>query len=186
MAEFDYESLFCKVPPENTFHGDICPGPQAYFRGETYMPGANLHMGWQVITGPMPMEEPHFHHGVEEYLVFFGAQLPDVFSSWDAEIDVMIGEDPDDMKKFTVKEPTIVRIPPNMWHCPIDFRVIRKPILWQAIYLNGTWSRVRRRKKEDGEYEYLFDADNLRKCRLHPERKRCVFCGECFRQAKAD
>ena len=81
MAEFDYESLFCKVPPENTFHGDICPGPQAYFRGETYMPGANLHMGWQVITGPMPMEEPHFHHGVEEYLVFFGAQLPDVFSS---------------------------------------------------------------------------------------------------------
>ena len=66
MAEFDYESLFCNVPPENTFHGDICPGPQAYFRGETYMPGANLHMGWQVITGPMPMEEPHFHHGVEE------------------------------------------------------------------------------------------------------------------------
>ena len=89
MAEFDYESLFCKVPPENTFHGDICPGPHAYFRGETYMPGANLHMGWQVITGPMPMEEPHFHHGVEEYLVFFGAQLPDVFSSWDAEIDAI-------------------------------------------------------------------------------------------------
>lgn len=179
MADFDYKSLFCEVPAEHTFYGNE---PQAYFRGETYMENAHLHMGWQVITAPMPMEEPHFHHGIEEYLVFFGAQLPDVFSSWDAEIDVMIGEDYDNMQKITITKPTIVRVPPNMWHCPIEFRKINKPVLWQAIYLSGTWSRVRRRDLADGQHEYIFDADNVRKCGLHPERKSCVFCCECLKK----
>ena len=179
MADYDYKSLFCEVPPEYPAH---TPGAQAYFRGETYMKGANIHLGWQVIKGPMPMEEPHFHHGIEEYLVFFGAELPDVYASWDAEIDVMLGVDRDNMQKFTVTKPTIVRIPPNMWHCPITFRKINKPVLWQAIYLSGTWSRVRRRELGDGKYEYLFDADNLRKCILHPERERCIFCGECMKK----
>lgn len=180
MAKYDLDKLVCKLPPEYPFH---TPGAQAYFRGETYMEDAHLHMGWQVITKSMPMEEPHFHHGVEEYLVFFGAELPDVYASWDAEIDVMIGEDIDDMTKITVTEPTIIRIPPNVWHCPIQFRKINKPVLWQAIYLNGTWSRVRRRINADNTTEYIFDADNTRKCKLHPDRKYCILCGECFKKS---
>jgi hypothetical protein len=185
MDTYNYDELFCKLPPENTYHGDTCPGPQAYFRGETYMKNAKLHLGWQVICGPMPMEEPHFHHGVEEYLVFFGAQLPDVWASWDAEIDIMIGEDRDNMHKYTITQPTIVRIPPNMWHCPINFRKINKPVLWQAIYEDGTWARISRRTREDGSKEYIYDGDNIRMCVKNPS-KRCVLCGECFQALPQD
>ena len=184
MGKFNVEDLVCELPAEHTFHGDICPSPQAYFRGETYLKGAKLHMGWQVLTGPLPMEETHFHHAAEEYLVFFGATLPDVFASFDAEIDVLLGEDPDDLQKITITKPTILRIPPNIWHCPIDFRIINKPILWQAIYQDGTWAKIIRRIKEDGTKEYIYEGDNVRECRLRPGL--CTMCGECFHKPEAE
>ena len=82
------------------------------------------------------------------------------------------------MEKIEINKPSILRIPRGMWHCPLYFD-IRKPIMFQATYLNGTWSKVLRRKKEDGTYEYYYEGDNLRKCRLEPE-KWCNICGKCF------
>ncbi|NLO48794.1 MAG: hypothetical protein GX111_10805 [Clostridiales bacterium] len=178
-----YDHCIHEFIPEYTEWGDWCPSPQAYFRGEACMPGTNYHCGYQVIAGPTWMEEAHCHHGVEEYFVIIGANLENVWD-WDAEIDVMLGEDIDHMEQFTIDRPVIVRIPPNLWHCPINFRKINKPILWQAVYLNGTWGKTLARSKPDGQRYFEFMGDGIQICRKNPNAK-CSYCGRCFKEAIA-
>jgi hypothetical protein len=51
-----YSHLFCTQIKENSLIPDVVPGPQAYFRGESVLPGAGMNMGWQLITKPYTME----------------------------------------------------------------------------------------------------------------------------------
>jgi len=109
------------IPREDTNHGPNVPSPQAYFRGKTYLSNATIHMGWQVIAGgPLPMENAHFHQVAEEYIFFTGANPADIFD-FDAEISFKIGDSPDTLEERIITKPTVVRIPPYMWHCPINF-----------------------------------------------------------------
>ena len=92
-----YDQLFFEFKPQETNWGDWCHSPQAYFRGDKDIPDSNLNVGFQVIKAPVYMErEPHFHRE-EEYLFFMGAKLPDVFSSFDAEIELYVGKSLDEI-----------------------------------------------------------------------------------------
>jgi len=177
-----YDQYIHEFVPEYTEWGDWCPTPQAYFRGEACMPGANYHVGFQVIAGPVVMEEPHCHHGIEEYLVIIGADLTNIWD-FDAEIEIMLGDDVDHMEKFIIDKPVIVRIPPNLWHCPIYFNKVNKPILWQAVYQNGTWGKTLARTREDGTRLFEFMGDGIQRCRKNPD-VMCSYCGRCYREAK--
>ena len=83
------------------------------------------------------------------------------------------------MKKFVITEPTVVRVPPNTWHCPINFKRIGKPVAFLPVYPDGDWSKVVRQKDEDGNDEYIYEAASLRRCVYNPENI-CCFCGKCF------
>ncbi len=172
------------LPKEKTSWGPWCPSPQAYFRGETYMEGATYHVGFQVFAGANNTEETHFHQGCEEYIFIMGAD-PMNFFDFDAEIEMTIGDDPDHMESRMITRPTVVRIPPNTWHCPIRFRKMKKPVVFQAAFMSGTWGTIVRREAKEGssffksDYSYAYMGDNVRMCRFDPE-KRCNICGKCF------
>jgi hypothetical protein len=105
--------------------------PQTYFRGASALPGATATIGWQVFTAPVCWETPHVHK-YDEFLIFLGAELPDLCSSFDAEIDLWMGEE---MEKHTITSTTVVFIPKGFQHAPLNFRAIRKPVLFHALYL---------------------------------------------------
>jgi hypothetical protein len=97
--------------------------PFAYFRGTRQIPGAGINMGWQLFTKPvLPEKEPHMHDA-DEYLVFLGSDPADWFSSFDAEIDLFLGEE---LEQYVIDKPTIVNIPPKLSHCPLNFRIMNK------------------------------------------------------------
>ena len=129
------------VPKEKTGWGAWCPSPQAYFRGETYMEGATYHVGFQIFAGANDTEDTHFHQGAEEYIFFMGAD-PMNFFDFDAEIEMTFGDDPDHMESKIITKPTVVRIPANTWHCPIRFRKMKKPVMFQAAFMSGTWGTI--------------------------------------------
>ena len=129
------------VPKEKTGWGDWCPSPQAYFRGETYMEGATYHVGFQIFAGANDTEDCHFHQGAEEYIFFMGADPMNIFD-FDAEIEMQIGDDPEHLESRLITKPTVVRIPANTWHCPIKFRKMNKPVLFQAAFMSGTWGTI--------------------------------------------
>jgi hypothetical protein len=175
-----FDQFMYELPREEAHWGNWCAKPQGYFRGAKNLPDAKYHVGFQVFTGDIDMEVPHFHHAAEEYIIFLGANVPDIFD-FDADIEIQLGEDPDNMETMLINKPTVLRIPPNLWHCPISFH-IRKPIIFQAAYLDGTWSKILRRQLEDGKYEYNYEGDNVRFCKFNPG-KYCDICGKCFGKA---
>lgn len=122
--------------------------PQAYFRGASQIPGANMNMGWQVLTDPMFLErEPHTHD-VDEYLIFLGWKLPDVFE-FDADIDFYLGEE---KEHYAIDKATIIYIPKGMVHCPLNFKRIGIPILFHAILMAPQFT------KEMNGKEFVFEG----------------------------
>ncbi len=112
--------------------------PQTYFRGAVALPGATATIGWQVFIAPVCWETPHVHK-YDEFLIFLGAELPDLCKSFDAEIDLWMGEE---MEKHTINSATVVFIPRGFQHCPLNFRVIKKPVLFHALYLGPSLDRT--------------------------------------------
>jgi hypothetical protein len=175
-----YDKYVFTIPKGYHNWGELYANPRGRFNGTGFMPGARLYFGFSVAMKPHPAEIPHIHNGTEEYLWFTGANLEDMFD-FDAEIEVSLGWDPDHMETVTVAEPTVIRIPPRLWHCPYVFKRIGKPVNFMAMYLDGDWAKITRKKDEKGDYEYLFEGASLKKCVYNPELT-CVYCGRCFKE----
>ena len=109
-----------------------------------------------------------------------GADPMNIFD-FDAEIDFFIGDDPDHMEIHKITRPTVVRIPPTVWHSPILFRKMKKPLLFQAAYHAGCWGNVYRIKDKNDNPVYAYMGDNVRFCKNRPGEK-CTICGECAAQ----
>lgn len=125
--------------------------PSAYFRGEWQIPGASINMGWQVITKANFMEKEGHHHLVDEYFAIFGAHMPDIWGSFDAVVELCYGPEEE---KHIITQPTFVFVPKGMHHCPLHFKVVNKPILFQAIHLGPRFHKIM------GGKEYWFEGPN--------------------------
>jgi hypothetical protein len=135
-----YDHLFSTKLRENSMIPDIVPGPQAYFRGDSDLPGAGINMGWQIFVKPYRLELESHHHDTDEYLFFLGATLPDLVGSFDAEIEYFIGKE---YEKHTITQATVLYIPRGMEHNPCDIKKVGKPLLFSALqlapYFNGVY-----------------------------------------------
>ena len=80
---------------------DIVPGPQAYFRGASDLPGAKINMGWQIFTKPLKLEMESHHHDTDEYLIFLGSTFPDLVGAFDAEIELFMGKEYEGVHRTT-------------------------------------------------------------------------------------
>ena len=174
-----YDEYYYEYPLEWHSFGEMYANPRGKFKGITQMPGSRFFGGFSVALKPNPMEVPHIHHANDEYLWFIGSNLADVFD-YDGEVELYLGWDPDKMEKLVLTKPCVVRVPAGMWHCPILFKRVDKPIAFFPMYPDGDWSKIVRRKRADGSDEYLFEAASLRKCVYNTE-KICVYCGKCYR-----
>jgi hypothetical protein len=177
-----YDDLIFTIPQEHhSWYGFVAP--RGFFRGTTMMEKAKVYMDWTAVNKPLPMEVPHTHHCADEYLVFTNADMKNFFE-FDAEIDVWIGEDPENLEMYTITQPTIIRVPPKMYHCPVNFRKINmeKPIVFSAVYLDGDWSKINRRVNAEGREEFSYDGAGIRRC-VMDRSKECIYCGKCFSKA---
>lgn len=138
-----YDHLFSTSLRENSLIPDIVPGPQAYFRGDSDLPGAKINMGWQVFTKPYRLELESHHHDTDEYLFFLGAELPDLVGSFDGEIEYFMGEE---KERHIITEATVLYIPAGLEHNPCDIRRLTKPMMFSALqlapYFNGKYQTM--------------------------------------------
>src|SRR3972149_8172357 len=86
----------------------------------------NFSVLWNCITSPfMMVKDPHAHD-FDQFLHFFGADSMHI-ETFDAEVEIYLG---DEGEKHVIKEPTVLHIPKDMMHCPLEFKVINKPIIF--------------------------------------------------------
>lgn len=135
-----YDHLFSTRLRENSLVPDVVPGPQAYFRGDSDLPGAKINMGWQIFTKPYRLELESHHHDTDEYLFFLGSTLPDLAGSFDAEIEYFMGPE---YERHIITKATVLYIPAGLEHNPCDIKRVGKPLLFSALelspYFNGVY-----------------------------------------------
>jgi hypothetical protein len=135
-----YDHLFSTKLRENSMIPEIVPGPQAYFRGDSDLPGAKINMGWQIFVKPYKLEMESHHHDTDEYLFFLGATFPDLVGSFDAEIEYFIGKE---YEKKTITQATVLYIPAGLEHNPCNIKRVGKPLFFTALalapYFNGVY-----------------------------------------------
>jgi mannose-6-phosphate isomerase-like protein (cupin superfamily) len=178
-----YEKLVFQFPEEYNeivAEGDD-PGyvvkPQAYFRGATQIPGSKFNVGFQIFVKPFFLDRTPHRHNVEEYLIFLGGSFPNVFD-FDADIEFTIGKIGVDAEVFTINKPTIIRIPPGVYHCPLNFKRIDKPVFFQAALMEGIFTAVF--DNPDGT-EKVLKYSGPNPCR-YDANKRCNSCGKCLEE----
>jgi len=138
MYQGKYAKYFTTdIKEDSTLPADIIPGPTFGFRGASQIPGACANFGWNVIYKPYFIDRVTHIHAGDEYLCFLGGQVPDCFSNFDAEIDFHFGKE---QELYTITEPTIVHIPKGVFHCPLEFRKINKPLLFVMLLLTPEFS----------------------------------------------
>jgi hypothetical protein len=129
----EYDHLFSTKLRENSWVPDIVPGPQAYFRGDSDLPGAKINMGWQIFTKPYKLEMESHHHDHDEYQFFLGSTFPDLVGSFDAEIETFTGPE---YERHIINKATVLYLPAGLEHNPCDIRRVGKPLFFSSCELS--------------------------------------------------
>ncbi len=129
-----YENLVFNFPQVVDEKTDFTISPHPLFRGAADVEGSEFTAIYETITKPVFLERSARFHDGDLYLIFLAGNFPHVFD-WDAEIDLTIGNYGVDEEKFTITQPTIIRIPAGVWYCPLNFRVVNKPVMVEAFLM---------------------------------------------------
>ena len=143
------------------------------FRGSCQIKGAKAQVSGGLVTEPVFIDPYPHKHPADEYLGFVGA--PGSPFDWgDTYIEFTLGLG-DEAELFIIDRPTIVRIPANTWHCPLNFIRIDKPVLFQVVVEHGLFSGTY--LMPDGEKELAYNGQIS--CIIDPE-KHCDVCKKCL------
>jgi hypothetical protein len=93
---------------------------------------ADCSIGYHCIAKPINFDRVHAH-AFPEMLGFIGGNAKDI-TDFGAEIEFTIGGE-----KHKITKPTIVSIPGNVEHCPINITKVTKPIIFLEISLARIW-----------------------------------------------
>jgi len=175
-----YEKLVFEFPQENNeivAEGDD-PGfvvkPQAYFRGAMQIPGSEFNIGFQIFVKPFFLDRVPHRHKKDEYLVFLGGTFPNVFN-FDAHIEFTLGQVGVDAEVFNITKPTIIRVPAGVYHCPLNFKRVDKPIFFQAALFEGMFGGIY--DTPEGPKEMYYNGPVPCK---YDTIKKCDACGKCL------
>ena len=98
----------------------------------------NMIMGYQPVDEPFVMPPKTHKHDFTQVLCFLGTNPLNV-REFDAEIELTMGEEGEIV---TINSPSMVTVPPGVYHCPLNFKRIGKPIIFMELMLTGNYERT--------------------------------------------
>jgi len=171
---YTFQPEYNEVVPDNA-DANFVHSPQAYFRGACQIPGSKFNMGFQIFEKPFFLDRVPHKHDCDEYLIFLGATMGKFFE-FDADIEFTIGKG-DEAETYKVTKPTIIRIPAGVWHCPLNFIRVDKPILFQAGLMQEMFGGIYDTPQGDKEMWY----NGPKFCKFNPGKK-CDSCRACIQE----
>lgn len=111
--------------------------PIADFSGVKEWGDPKFGINWECVAQPFYMIKEAHSHDFEEYLIFMGGNMLDIFD-FQAEVELYLGEE---KELHIINKPTIVYLPGGFVHCPMNFKRIDKPILFHKMYLSTKYTR---------------------------------------------
>jgi hypothetical protein len=138
LAEDKYGRYFFKNP---IVQGKFCPRLVFYSREHPEVGEKNFSVLWNCITEPFLMVNTPHAHDFDQFLHFYGANSLDI-TEFDAEIEMSL-----EGEKHIITEPTVLHIPRNTVHCPLNFKVVKKPIIFMNVALTPQYMKEPSRPK---------------------------------------
>ena len=116
--------------------GDAVMNPRCVFKGPEDMPNTVKQFSYNIITAPCKLgdDEPVCNGQITEFLWFSGTDTVEPWDCFDAEIEVMLGDDPDNMKPVIVDKPGVIAVPPGMWRGAVTVKKLGKPVCFIPYY----------------------------------------------------
>jgi hypothetical protein len=134
MPESKYEKYFIKEPiVEGRFT------PRLVFFSGRHFGEINFSVLWNCVTEPWLMEERPHSHEFDQFLHFYGANPLDI-TDFDAEVEFSLGEEGE---KHIIDKATVVHIPKGTIHCPLNFKVVNKPVIFMNVALTPDYMKTR-------------------------------------------
>jgi len=132
-----YDKQIMKAPVSPKSHPEIT-SPIVTLRGGADWGGVPISIRFEPITQPLLMiKEPHKHE-FNQFLCFLGGNATD-FTGFDAEIELCLGEE---VEKHVITAASFVFVPAGLIHGPLNFKVIRKPVLFCDVQLTAQYKRL--------------------------------------------
>jgi len=84
---------------------------------------------WNCVTEAYLMVADPHAHDFDQFLHFYGGNSLDI-TQFDAEVEITL-----EGETYTITEPTVLHIPKNTIHCPLNFKIVRKPVIFMNVAL---------------------------------------------------
>ena len=126
MSEGKYSNLL--------FTNAIRPGKfcdRLIFFSRDHVGEKDFSVLWNCITEPYLMVNDPHSHDYDQFLHFYSGDSLHI-TDFQAEVEISLGEEGE---KHVITEPTVLHIPAGMIHCPLNFKVIRKPVIFMNVAL---------------------------------------------------
>ena len=155
---------------------DYVVSPQAYFRGGSQIPGAEFNQSYQIFVKPFFLDRVQHRHVKDEYLIFLGASFPNVFD-FDARIEFTLGKG-EEAETYVITQPTVIRVPAGVYHCPLNFKEVNKPVLFLATLFTPMFGGIY--DLPDGSTREMYYNGPI-PCK-YDAGKKCDACGKCLQE----
>ena len=132
MAEGSYDKWFFKNP---IVPGKFCD--RLIFYSRDHVGEKPLSVLWNCITEPYLMVNDPHTHDFDQFLHFYSADSLHI-ADFQAEVEITLGEE---MEKHVITETTVLYIPAGTLHCPLNFKVVRKPVIFMNVALTPQYNR---------------------------------------------
>ncbi|MBN2074564.1 MAG: hypothetical protein JW762_03335 [Dehalococcoidales bacterium] len=98
--------------------------------------GARVTLGLTAVRKPYMFHAPTHKHNFTEFFYFFGSNPMDM-KEFDAEIEFYIGEE---KEKHIIDRPTVVVLPPGLFHCPLNYARVGKPFYCLELFMTPKYT----------------------------------------------
>lgn len=98
-------------------------------------------MYWEGITKPFLMVPDNHKHDFPQYLCFLGGD-PRNMLDLGAEIELTLSEDGVNLEKHVITQATTVYIPAGLYHCPLNFKKVTRPLIFIDCFFARAYKRA--------------------------------------------
>jgi hypothetical protein len=132
MTSSKYDKYFVKEPilTRGGFFPVVVVNGAQHFDGAEF----SLRVHYIAESGIL-VKEPH-SHDFEQFYFFIGADLANI-KEFEAEVEFSLGKE---CEKHIIDVPTAVRVPAGMIHGPMNFKKVKKPIIFIDTLLSAQYA----------------------------------------------
>jgi hypothetical protein len=142
MAELVTSKYVREAPVRKSFTKDVKTMVPSIISDKAYG-DLGFHMYWLVVQVPVTMVVESHKHDFPQYLIFSSLDADDLVDLKGGVVEMTLSEDGVNMEKHVITKATSIYIAPGLYHCPLVFKKVTKPILLMDMYYTDDYKRVR-------------------------------------------